>query len=148
MDLSEHFTREEFELEGPMPEESVPAFTFLCANILEVIRRWVDQAMKVTSGHRTREGNADAHGNAHSEHISTATYCAADFEIPGWTDLRGVFDWIRLNSGLPFHIVTLEHGQGGDVIHISWNADVDASAREAKEGATRNATGYIGWAVG
>jgi hypothetical protein len=147
--FSEHFTRGEFELEGPMPEESVPAFIFLCQNVLEVIRRWFDRPMKVTSGHRTPEGNADAHGNAHSEHVSTADYCATDFEIPGWADLRGIFDWIRLNSGLPFHIVTLEHGANGvDVIHISWNAEVGPSARLAKEGATHNATGYIEWAVG
>ena len=145
--FSLHFAREEFELEGPLPDESVPAFTFLCQNILEAIRRQFDQAMKVTSGHRTPEGNADAHGNAHSEHVSTATYCAADFEMPGWTDLRGVFDWIRLNSGLRFHHVTLEHGAGGDVIHISWNADAGASARLAKEGATHNSSGYIEWAV-
>jgi peptidase M15-like protein len=148
MQLSENFTREEFELEGPMPEESVPAFTFLCVNILEPTRRQFGQPMKVTSGHRTPEGNADAHGNAHSEHVSTANWCAADWEIPGWADLRGVFDWIRLNSGLPFHIVTLEHQVGGaDVIHISWNADADRAARVAKEGATHNSTGYIEWTV-
>ncbi len=146
--FSENFTRKEFELSGPMPEESVLAFAFLCVNVLEPIRRQFGRPMKITSGDRRPEANADAHGNAHSEHVSTLNYCAADFEIPGWDDLRGVFDWIRLNSGLPFHIVTLEHSAGGaDVIHISWNVDSDARARQAKEGATHNSTGYIDWAV-
>jgi len=146
--FSEHFTRKEFELEGPMPDESVPAFIFLCQNILEPTRRQFGEPMGVTSGHRTPEGNADAHGNAHSEHVSTSKYCAADWTMRRFEkDMRGVFDWIRLNSGLPFHIVTLEHGEQGDVIHISWNAEADRSARKAKEGATHNASGYIEWTV-
>ncbi|HEV1992513.1 MAG TPA: D-Ala-D-Ala carboxypeptidase family metallohydrolase [Candidatus Dormibacteraeota bacterium] len=149
MQLSENFTREEFELEGPMPEECVPAFTFLAEQILEPIRQKFGEAMEVTSGYRTPEGNADAHGNAHSEHIATESYCAADWKIASLhADMRAVFDWIRLSSGLPFHIVTLEHGQSGDVIHISWNRDAFSTGeREAKEGATHNASGYIGWAV-
>ena len=144
--LSPNFAREEFELEGPMPEESVEAYTFLAVHILEPTRAQFDEPMEVTSGHRNEQGNAEAHGNAHSEHISTSDYCACDWTMPRFQkDLRGVFDWIRLNSGLPFHIVTLEHGQHGDVIHISWNRF--AEQRQAKEGATHNAGEYIGWAV-
>ncbi|HXM32286.1 MAG TPA: D-Ala-D-Ala carboxypeptidase family metallohydrolase [Chthoniobacterales bacterium] len=149
--LSENFTRKEFELEGPMPEECVAAFAFLAENILEPIRAHFGEAMEITSGYRTPEGNADAHGNAHSEHVATADYCAADWKIASFEpDMRPVFDWIRLSSGLPFHIVTLEHGapESGElreIIHISWNRD--AAAREAKEGATHNASGYIDWAV-
>lgn len=145
MQLSENFTREEFELEGSqMPEECVPAFTFLAENVLEPIRAQFGEPMEITSGYRTPEGNADAHGNAHSEHVAAADYCAADWNIAG-ADLRAVFDWIRLRSGLPFHIITLEHGAHGDVIHTSWNRF--ATERLAKEGATHNATGYIDWAV-
>src|SRR5947209_5127620 len=139
MQCSEHFAREEFELEGPMPEESVEAYTFLAQNILEPTHRQFGEPMEVTSGHRTEEGNADAHGNAHSEHVSTADYCAADWTMPRFrADMRGVFDWIRLNSGLPFHHVTLEHGAAGDVIHTSWNRL--NPARIAREGATHNST--------
>jgi len=143
--LSENFRREEFEKEGPMPEECVPAFQFLSENILEPIRAQFGEPMDVTSGYRTPEGNADAHGNAHSEHVATADYCAADWIDPGAHDLRQIFDWIRLQSGLPFHHVTLEHGAASDVIHISWNRN--ATERLAKEGATHNATGYIDWTV-
>jgi hypothetical protein len=146
MQVSQHFTREEFEKEGPMPEECVPAFAFLAEQLLEPTRMQFDEPLEITSGYRDEAGNADAHGNAHSEHVATADYCAADFTIARFrADLRGVFDWIRLNSGLRFHHVTLEHGAGGDVIHISWNRDADR--RIAKEGATHNASGYIDWAV-
>jgi hypothetical protein len=146
MQLSEHFAREEFELEGPMPEESVEAYIFLAENILEPTHRQFYEEMLVTSGHRGNAGNAAAGGNKNSEHKSTADYCAADWIMLRFhRDMRGVFDWIRLNSGLPFHIVTLEHGQHGDVIHISWNRF--ATTRVAKEGATHNASGYIEWAV-
>jgi hypothetical protein len=144
--LSPNFTRAEFEHSGPMPEECVPIFEQFCVRILEQIRLQFDQPMEITSGDRRPEANAACAGNLHSEHISTPRYCAGDFTIPLWRkDLRGVFDWIRLNSGLPFHHVTLEHGAGGDVIHISLN--LDNQDRIAKEGATHNASGYVDWAV-
>jgi hypothetical protein len=145
--LSANFTREEFELEGPMPESSVPAFEFLANRILEQIRLQFSEPMEITSGHRSEAGNAEANGNPHSEHVSTPDYCAADWTMPRFkADMRGVFDWIRLSSGLPFHIVVLEHGKSGDVIHTSWHRD--ASSRVAKEGSTHNASPYIEWAIG
>lgn len=147
MQLSTNFQREEFELEGPMPEECVAAYTFLAVNILEKIRAHFEEEMEITSGDRNAAGNAAAHGNEHSEHMATADYCAADWTMPRFRgDMRGIFDWIRLHSGLPFHIVTLEHGDSEDVIHISWNRD--ATERLAKEGATHNAAPYVEWAVG
>lgn len=145
MQLSENFQREEFERSGPMPDECIAIFQELCVRILEPIRAQLGRPLEVTSGDRRPNANAACAGNLHSEHISTPEYCAADFEVPGVGDLREAFDWIRLRSGLPFHHVTLEHGSGPDVIHVSIN--LDNAERIAKEGATHNATGYIDWSV-
>ncbi len=147
LQLSANFKRSEFEHSGPMPEECLDIFRHLCQRVLEPIRSQFVQPLRVTSGDRRPEANEACHGNLHSEHIATPMYCAADFEIEGWADLRGVFDWIRLNSGLPFHHVTLEHSTSGgpDVIHVSIN--LENAERIAKEGQTNNAGAYVDWSV-
>src|SRR6266446_2907326 len=146
MKLSEHFEREEFEKEGPMPETSVQAYRFLALNILEPIRAQFGEPLEVTSGDRRSAANQACHGDQHSEHVSTADYCAADWTIRKFQqDMRPVFDWIRLHSLLPFHNVVLEHGKNGDVIHVSWSRFTNM--RVAKERATHNASPPIGWSV-
>jgi len=144
--LSANFKRGEFERSGPMPDECLDIFRHLCQWILEPIRTQFDQPLEVTSGDRREAANDACNGNLHSEHVATPRYCAADWKIAAWRDLRGVFDWIRLNSGLPFHHVTLEHAGDHDVIHISVNLDA-SGVRIAKEGKTENAGEYIDWSV-
>jgi hypothetical protein len=134
--LTEHFAREEFEKDGPMPESCVASYTALCQNLLESVRAHFNEPIEVTSGYRSPEANAAANGVPNSEHMATADWCAADWYLPSMrNDMRPAFDWIR-QSDLPFHQVVLKHGDGGDVIHISWN--LTAHARQALEGATYN----------
>lgn len=142
--LSEHFSRAEFEGDGSMPEGGVvDAYRALCAQVLEPIRAHVNAPMEITSGYRNPQSNAAAHGVSRSQHMATAGFCAADFAVPGKVDLRDLFDWVRLESGLPFDQVILEHGEHCDVIHISW---VKAYQRhEALEGATHNQSAYKRW---
>ncbi|MGH7936118.1 MAG: D-Ala-D-Ala carboxypeptidase family metallohydrolase [Chthoniobacterales bacterium] len=143
--LSLHFVRNEFEHDGPMPAECVDTYKYLCSVILEPIRAKFNSSITVTSGYRDPAANAATHGVAHSQHEATANYCAADFAIGG-QDMRAAFDWIRLESGLPFDQLILEHGASGDIIHISWAKAFQR--REALEGATHNQSAYSHLPVG
>jgi len=143
--LSPNFAREEFEKDGPMPDECVPAYTILCTDILEKIRaQFNNSPVVITSGYRSQAVNAAVHGVQNSEHIATAEWCAADFFITGESS-RAAFDWIRM-SDLPFHQVILEHGSDITIIHISWNET--APGKQALEGATYNESPYVAWPVG
>lgn len=151
MQLSPHFGTTEFEHGAAIPPECMSIFEQFCTLVLEPIRAFIGEPMIITSGYRSGETNAAAHGIANSEHIATPEYCAADFEfaIPasGILSVRNVFDWIRKNSTLPFHQVVLEHGaMGGSVIHISYNPS-KVNERKALEGATHNNSAYTGWEV-
>lgn len=144
--LSKNFSREEFERGATMPDECVPSYSALSQMILEPIRAHFGRELVITSGYRSPQTNAQAHGVSNSQHMATATFCAADFFLGSMKmDMRPVFDWIRLQSGLPFDQVTLEHGVNGDVIHISWTST--PPRREALEGATHNQTKYSSWPV-
>jgi Peptidase M15 len=146
--LSPDFDQSEFEKDAPLPEECVASYTSLCTLILQPIREYFAVSMNITSGYRPPDVNQEEHGVKNSEHVATADYCAADWEMPSiGKDLRAVFDWIRNQSSksLPFHQVILEHGTPGDIIHISWNKD--AAGRQALEGATFNKSPYKAWSV-
>src|SRR6266478_3654231 len=77
MKLSEHFEREEFEKESPMPETSVQAYRFLALNILEPIRAQFGEPLEVTSGDRRSAANQACHGDQHSEHVSNRPVSSA-----------------------------------------------------------------------
>lgn len=144
MQLSQNFSQSEFERDAPLPPECIPIFTMLCTNVLEAIRTHVGGPLIITSGYRPPEANAAAHGVSNSQHIATSHDCAADFEVPGVTDLRGLFDWIRLKSGLACDELILEHQtdcKGPDIIHVSYV--IEGARREALEGSTENRSGYM-----
>lgn len=143
--LSEHFSREEFERDGVMPDEAVDSYRSLCLDVLERVRGYVGKPIEITSGYRSAAANAAAGGVKNSQHMATDNFCAADFRVAGETNLRPLFDWIRAGSGLPFDQVILEHGASGDVIHASWAKAY--RRREALEGATHNQSAYAIWPV-
>ena len=146
--LSRHFTLAEF-IESAtakkngianIPPESVDKFAAeFCERILEPIR---DQfgPVAITSGYRCPALNSLVGGVADSDHQWTEDRIAADFQTPE-ADLGKVFDWIRLDSGLPFDQVIREHGSGsgGDCIHISYRL---IPRRVAMVGGTHSSTGY------
>lgn len=143
--LSRHIEREEFEISARMPDSCIVPYTNLCRWILEPIREQFQCPVLITSGFRTPLENSADNGNEHSEHMASANWCAADWFFTLYErNMRPVFDWIR-NSQLPFHIVTLEHGKNGDIIHISWNNET--KERLAKEGHTNNLSAYTNWPV-
>jgi zinc D-Ala-D-Ala carboxypeptidase len=141
--LSNHFAKLEFEKDGEMPDSCVLAYRSLCESILEPIRAHLGLPLRILSGYRSPAANAAAGGVSDSQHVATATACAADWWVPT-LDMRTAFDWIRLESGLAFDQLILEHGIHNLIIHTSWST---TPRRMALEGATANRTGYITWPV-
>lgn len=141
--LSANFSQSEFERESPLPADCVSSYTMLCSNILEPIRAHIGQPLVITSGYRSPDGNAVAHGVSNSQHIATKYECAADFKVIALHDLRGLFDWIRLKSGLAIDQLILEHQKSGgpDILHVSWVLNLPRL--DAREGSTENQSGYM-----
>lgn len=143
MQLSPHFQQSEFEKDGPMPAVCVGAYTALCETVLEPLREHFGQPIVITSGYRSPEANKAAGGAPDSQHIATAADCAADFKIEGYeSNLRYVFDWIRLQSRLPIDQLILEAdvaGGPGVILHASWAVK---PRYMALEGLTHNAGAY------
>jgi zinc D-Ala-D-Ala carboxypeptidase len=137
--LSEHFALEEFQKNDAIPSECIPAFTELCQMILEPVRKKVGIPIRITSGYRSVEANTEAHGQANSEHVATADYCAADFYVGAGA--RMIFDWMRTNPSLPYHQLILESGANSTIIHVSWNR-LKPGVRSVLVGATHNAQPY------
>jgi zinc D-Ala-D-Ala carboxypeptidase len=146
MQLSPHFEQAEFELDAPLPAETVPTYQAQCKLQLEPIRAQFNAPVTITSGYRTPASNQAAHGVQNSQHCATAAFCASDFRIQGLErDMRPAFDWIRQNAELPFDQVILEHNPeaGTDIVHISYSTT--GNRREALEGETANQTAYKNW---
>jgi zinc D-Ala-D-Ala carboxypeptidase len=144
MQLTPHFSLEEFELDVPMPPECVQTYTSLCTQLLEPLRTYYGEPIVITSGYRSPESNAAAHGVPNSQHIATGVYCAADFYLGAFrSDMRPVFDFTRNSAGLEFDQLILEHSSAGDIIHASWSGAFNR--REALEGDTANQSGYRTW---
>jgi zinc D-Ala-D-Ala carboxypeptidase len=66
--------------------------------LLQPIRDHYDSPLVVNSGFRGPELNAAIGGSKSSQHMKAE---AADFWVPG-QDLTEIFDWIRLESGIPY----------------------------------------------
>lgn len=140
--LTEHFTLEEFQKGDAIPPFCIGIFTDLAEQILEPVRAEFQEPLIITSGYRSPMENAEAHGQPNSEHIATSSMCACDFFIPGHLSQRSVFDWMRLNPALPFHQLIFEHGANdSSVIHVSINKMM-RGVRSVLEGSEHNASGY------
>jgi len=148
MQLTEHFSKEEFERHGPVPQESLPLLTVFCQIILEPIRdKW--GSLTITSGYRPPEQNAATGGVKNSYHQYDAEHVAADImpSLPA-RPLDLVFDWIRKESGLPFDKVILECDKAtGEpaCIHLQYK---DSPRRQAFTGQTHGTGAYTQVAVG
>lgn len=104
--MTPHFTAAELRVEGEEDRIQENA-KWLCVNLLEPIRAKFGP-LSVTSGYRDPKRNELAGGKGTSFHLYTADHCAADF-IPMDAPMTEVFRWIRMDSGLPFDKVILEH---------------------------------------
>lgn len=132
--LTENFSAEELRL--PLNDAAIEeAATELCKQLLEPIRAQYSLPMIITSAYRSVDHNRQVGGEPTSYHLYDEGKAAADFVIPS-VDIKNVFDWIRLLSGLPFDQVILEYSNGvPDIVHIQTKLDTPPR-REALVGQT------------
>lgn len=141
MKLSPHFDRIEFERDGSvMPDEGiVDSYVQLCVSILEPLRAWAREPFHVTSGYRSPEVNARIGGAKTSQHVATSEFCAVDGYFESHPTMQAPFDWLRMDSGLPFDQIIREDGKYRAVLHISW---AQVPRRMALNGQTFNQASY------
>ncbi len=146
MHLSEHFTLAEFCRGTEPPADTIPLAQEFCQKILEPLRQHLGCLVVITSGYRDPDHNAAIGGAADSYHVWTPIRCAADLKVPG-RSLRETFDWLRLESGLPFDKVILERSKANPddenlgCIHIQYRRFMPR--RLAFSGFTHGAGGYL-----
>ena len=90
--------------------------------------------MNVHDGYRDAAHNQRVGGAADSQHLYLGLNSAADFDaLPN--SFYEVFDWIRLQSELPFDQVILERNKAGQprCLHISYNGALTTQLRMALE---------------
>lgn len=150
MQLSAHFKLEEFTrsstakekgLKNDPSEAGIALAKEMCEKVLEPIRAKFG-AIKINSGYRSPEVNSAVSGSATSDHVWDEFGCACDtsYKVP----LEQVFEWLRLESSLPFDQVILERGKEerhefDDCIHIGYRPQ---PRRQAKRGETHNRSKY------
>jgi hypothetical protein len=140
MQLTSHFSDAELGVVGVDPR-IVGNATVLCEKLLEPIRAQFGP-VSVHDGYRDPAHNARVGGAANSQHLYDGGDSAADFSCN--LDCQSVFDWIRLQSGLPFDQLILETNEQGvaSTVHISYNSVIPHPRREALTGATGGRSGY------
>lgn len=127
MNLSKHFTREEFEesqtaerngIDNTMPHMALQNAIDLCEHILEPVRLHFRKPVKITSGYRSPKLNKLAKGSKTSQHMTGE---AADIKI------RGVSNWDLLrfiHDKLPFDQLICEYMVRGNPdrgwVHVSY----------------------------
>jgi len=145
MKVSDNFDFAEFLADmETVPEGIVEKVKALCQEILEPVRAHFNRPLLIMSGYRSLKHNVLVGGAATSFHLFAADRAAADFVIPNFP-LAAVFDWIRLESHLPFDEVILERAKGrtddqGACIHVQIQTH---PRRIAKVGNTHGQGPYI-----
>lgn len=130
MNLSENFTLVEMTVNkaglknDPSPEQ-LKNMTFVCENILEVIRAWArtkkpNAVVTVTSGFRNPQVNKNAGGAANSQHLQGI---AADIKIAGISNCDLWHFIVSSESGIDFDqcIAELHNEQNPSAgwVHVS-----------------------------
>lgn len=122
MKLSEHFTLHEFErsetasargIDNKVPPELIPNLKRLCVEILEPLRKYANEPVRISSGYRCPSLNKAVGGVKNSQHLKGQ---AADIIAPTRKKLQQWYDWIRTHC--KYHQLLLE-GSGTKMwIHV------------------------------
>lgn len=140
MQLTTHFADTELGVAGCSPELIANA-TFLCQKLLEPIRAHFGP-VHVHDGYRDPAHNARVGGVPTSYHLFNCGESAADIDVLPTTN-QDLFDWIRLESGLPFDQAIIETNPDGSAgtVHVQINSMAN-SRRMALVGETAGQSGY------
>lgn len=140
MQLTEHFADTELGVAG-CAQPIIDNATYICAQLLEPVRTLFGP-VAVHDGYRDPAHNVRVGGKPTSYHLFEGGKSAADISVSSGT-LEALFDWIRLESGLPFDEVILEFSGGvPGCVHLQINAQV-APRRLAFTGSTGAGTVYL-----
>jgi hypothetical protein len=141
MNLSEHFTAEELGV-ARGSTGAVENARALCERVLERVRARFGKPVMIHCGMRSVKHNAAVGGKAQSWHLFEGGKAAADFHVAG-ENMQRVFDWMRLDSDLPFDKVILESAADGTPACIHVQMDRLAEPRRlAYTGKTGAGTTY------
>ena len=128
MQLSKHFTLEEFEksqtatrkgIKNKAGSGEIKNLGDLCYEVLEPVRAKFDKPVRITSGYRSEE-LCEAIGSKKTSQHTCNNGAAADFEIPGVSNLE-VALWIQNN--VDFDQLILEYYTGepsSGLVHVSY----------------------------
>ena len=140
MQLTEHFQDTELGVAG-CEQRLIDNATFICAKLLEPIRATFGP-VKVHDGYRSPDHNMRVGGKPTSWHQFNGTQSAADIDVLP-VPFQECFDWLRLESGLPFDKVIMEMGPSGAPATIHLQIDSAANSRRlAYVGSTGAGTVY------
>ena len=106
MQLTEHFADRELGVAGEIDPRIYDNAVFLCKEVLEPIHAKFG-AVRIHDGYRDPGHNARVGGKTASFHLFVGGDAAADVDAQG-TTIQILFDWLRLESDLPFDKVILE----------------------------------------
>ena len=142
MNLSPHFTDEELGVVGVDPR-IIQNAAFLCMTLLEPIRSYYNVPLVIHDGYRDPSHNARVGGKPTSWHQAEGGEMAADFNVHGVGCLL-VFDYIRLQSKLPFDKLILEMNASGiySTVHIQVDR-LNPPRRQAFTGSTGAGVTYV-----
>lgn len=140
--ISEHFFDTELGVAG-CEQRIQDNAKYLCNALLEPIRAHFALPVSVHDAYRDPTHNVRVGGKPNSFHLFAGGHSAADFHVVGLT-FREVFDWIRLESHLPFDKLILESDSHGNpaVIHIQVDCTVTPPRRESFVGGTGDSKQY------
>ena len=140
MQLTEHFQDTELGVAG-CEQRLIDNATYLCNKILEPIRAKFGP-VHIHDGYRDPTHNARVGGVPTSYHMFNGGESAADIDVLP-TSNQDLFDWIRLESGLPFDEVIIETDPNGNMgtVHVQINSAAN-SRRMALIGETAGQSGY------
>lgn len=142
--LSQHFNANELGVDG-CAQSIIDNAVYLCCVILEPIRQHFNAPINIHDGYRDESHNARVGGKVASFHLFDGGHAAADFDVNGDKSptYREVFEWIRLQSKLPFDKVILEHNATGAdaTVHIQVDRN-NPPRRQAFVGGTGNSQQY------
>ena len=140
MQLTYHFSDAELGVAG-CAQPLIDNATYLCVKLLEPIRAKFGP-VHIHDAYRDPAHNARVGGVATSYHLFDGGKAAADIDVLP-TSNQALFDWIRLESGLPFDQVIIETDPNGSMgtVHVQINSQAN-SRRMALIGETAGQSGY------